>query len=164
MNSIAWPRALPVVLLAGFFMAIGSLLPYAGVLCCLWALGAGAASVGLYRWRVEQSVTTGMGAKLGAAAGLAGFMIYALGFVGRLLIQGRQFREAIRKGLQDAAARNPDPKAAEMVQWFASPEGMAVLLTLILMVFLFAFLTFSTIGGAIGAALFGQKDRKDAGS
>ncbi len=139
-------------------MAITSLIPYLGALCCLWALGAGAAAVGLYRWRVAQTVTTGMGARLGAAAGVVGFVLYTLGFLGRMLLQGRQFREAIRKGLQDAAAQNPDPKAAEMVQWFASPEGTAVLLTLILVLFFFVFLTFSTIGGAIGAALFGDKD------
>ncbi len=155
---------MPALLLAGFFLAIASLIPYAGALCCLWALAAGAAAVGLYRWRVGQNVTTGMGARLGAAAGLAGFLLYTLGFLGRLLIQGRQFREAVRKSLHDAAARNPDPKAAEMVQWFASPEGMAVLLMLILVMFLFAFLTFSTIGGAIGAALFGEKGRENTGS
>ncbi len=145
-------------------MAIASLIPFLGALCCLWALAAGAGAVGLYRWRVQQSVTTGMGARLGAAAGLAGFMLYTLGFLGRLLIQGRQFREAVRQAVRDAAARNPDPKAAEMLQWFGSPEGMAALLTLILVIFLFAFLTFSTIGGAIGAALFGESESRQGGN
>lgn len=138
-------------------MGIVSSLPLIGVLCCLWALAGGAAAVAFYRFRARQPVTTGMGARLGAAAGVAGFVPYALIFVGRLAFKGKELREAMRKGMEQAIANNPDPKAAEVAQWFATPGGTAMLITMMMVLFLFAFLIFSTAGGAIGAALFGQK-------
>ncbi|MGH9601807.1 MAG: hypothetical protein ACRD24_05405 [Terriglobales bacterium] len=148
---------MPGLLLAGFGMAIVSSLPVVGVLCCLWALAGGAAAVALYCWRTRQTVTTGMGARLGAAAGVAGFVPFALIFVGRLAFKGKELREAMRKGMEQAIANNPDPKAAEVAQWFATPGGTAMLITMMMVLFLLAFLVFSTAGGAIGAALFGQR-------
>lgn len=150
---IAWSRALPVLLLTGFLTAAVSTVPLLEFLCCLWALAGGAAAVALYRRRAEHSVTTGMGARLGATAGLAGCVFFSLAFLGKLMIFGREFREAIR----EAAARNPDPKAAEINQWLASPEGAALILIIYLAAFLLSILVFSTIGGALGAALFGEK-------
>ncbi len=138
-------------------MGLLSSVPFLGVLCCLWALAGGAAAVALYRLRARQSVTTGMGARLGAVAGLAGFVPFALILVGRLRFKGREFREAMRKGMEQAMANNPDPKAAEVAQWFATPAGAAMLIILMLLLFLLAFLIFSTAGGAMGAALFGQE-------
>ncbi len=152
-NRIVWPRALPVLLLTGFFTAAVSAVPLLEFACCLWALAGGASCVVLYRWRQEQSVSTGMGARLGATAGLAGCVFFSLAFVAKLMIFGREFRDAIR----EAAARNPDPKAAEINQWLASAEGAAVILIIYLVAFLLAILVFSTIGGALGAALFGEK-------
>ena len=158
-TGIVWSRAMPSLLMAGFFMGVVSSVPLVGALCCLWALAGGAAAVALYRRRVPQTVTTGMGARLGAATGLVGFVPYALIFVGRMLFKGRELREAMRKGMEQAMANNPDPKAAEVAQWFTTPEGTALLITLMLAFFLLAFLIFSTIGGALGAALFGEKDQ-----
>lgn len=148
---------MPGILLAGFGMGIVSSLPLVGILCCLWALAGGAAAVGLYRWRTRQNLTTGMGARLGAAAGLAGFVPYALIFVGRLAFKGKELREAMRKGMEQAVANNPDPNAARVAEWFATPGGTATLITIMMALFLLSFLIFSTAGGAIGAALFGQK-------
>ena len=137
-------------------MGLLSSVPLVGVLCCLWALAGGATAVGLYRMRTRQSITAGMGARLGAATGLLGFVPFASIFVGRMLFKGRDFREAMRKGMEQAMANNPDPKAAEVAQWFATPEGATMLIIVMLLFFLLAFLIFSTAGGAIGASLFGE--------
>lgn len=138
-------------------MGLVSSLPVIGILCCLWALAGGAAAAGLYTWRSHRGLTTGMGARLGAVTGLAGFIPFALIFVGKLAFKGKELREAMRKGMEQAVANNPDPNAARVAEWFATPGGTATLITLMLIGFLLVFLVFSTSGGAIGAALFGQK-------
>lgn len=155
--AIVWSQAMPGLLLAGFGMAIVSSLPLVGVLCCLWALAGGAGAVAIYGWRTHRGLTTGMGARIGAVTGLAGFIPFALIFVGKLAFKGKELREAMRKGMEQAVANNPDPNAGRVAEWFATPGGTATLITIMMVMFLFVFVVFSTAGGAIGAALFGQK-------
>ncbi len=155
--GIVWSQAMPGLLLGGFGMGVVSSLPLVGVLCCLWALAGGAAAVAIYGWRTHRGLTTGMGARIGAATGLAGFVPFALIFVGKLAFKGKELREAMRKGMEQAVANNPDPNAGRVAEWFATPGGTATLITIMMVMFLFVFLIFSTAGGAIGAALFGHK-------
>jgi len=155
--GIVWSQAIPGLLLAGFGMGVVSSLPAIGILCCLWALAGGAAAVAIYARRTHHGLTTGMGARLGAATGVAGFIPFALIFVGKLAFKGKELREAMRKGMEQAVANNPDPNAGRVAEWFATPGGTATLITLMMVMFLFVFLIFSTAGGAIGAALFGHK-------
>jgi len=41
----------------------------------------------------------------------------------------------------------------QMLQRLLSPEGLATMVTLAMVMFLFAFVIFSAVGGALGAAL-----------
>jgi hypothetical protein len=63
------------------------------------------------------------------------------------------------EGMQQAAARNPDPQAQQVMEFFKTPQGIVVLLTICLIGVLLAFVIFSGLGGAIGAALLRRKER-----
>jgi len=144
-------------------MAIASTLPFISLGCCLWIPAGGVLAVYLYRRRRPAgALSTGAGARLGALAGLIGFCIYALLLaivmaVERFLLHaGPQLRDVLRQALE-SAARNPDPRTQEMLHRLNTPEGLAFLLTFMLVAFFFAFLIFAAVGGAIGAAFTGQK-------
>jgi hypothetical protein len=153
------PATLPSAVIAGITMGILSLVPVVSLGCCLWMVLGGIFAVHLYQRRAPGPVTAGMGARLGALSGLFGFVVYALGFTGQIFLfgHGANIREQMVKALQDAAARNPDPNAQQVAQRMASPEGIAIIIVIGLLAFLVGFLLFSSIGGAIGAAIFGKR-------
>lgn len=159
--------ALPITVTVGLASAVVSLAPYVSLGCCLWLLAAGAISVVLYAGRpLASPVDTGAGARIGAVAGLFGYLFFGLFLaiwlaLQRLLLHRAQdFRNAIRDALMQAAARNPNPQASEIAQRMATPEGIAMIITLTLVAFFFGFIIFSAIGGMIGAAVAPKKTTK----
>ncbi len=60
--------------------------------------------------------------------------------------------------IEQAAARNSDPQAQQALEFFKSPDGIALLLTTALIGTLMAFVIFSGLGGALGAALLRRKE------
>lgn len=160
-QPIDWSQALPAAALAGSLIAIGTLIPIVSVGCCLWMLLGGALSVVFYRRRkAGMVVTRGMGARLGLVTGLLGFFIYAFLEAIRIAVfrLGDTMRSAMRQAIERSAAQSPDPRAQEILQWMLSPAGLAVILTIFIVMFFLAFLVFSAAGGALGAALWGQKE------
>jgi hypothetical protein len=137
--------------------AIGLLVLLAS--CCCMLVG-GALVVRLYRRRrPETTITPGMGARLGVVTGLLGFSFYSVPQALRLVFfrLGGTIREAMQKAIEQAAARSPDPQAQEMMRNFTSPGMLAVILTGFVVLFLLAFLVCSSLGGAIGASVWGSK-------
>jgi len=120
--------------------------------CCMVA--AGALAVHFYRRRRPQtSITPGMGARLGALSGLLGFLFYSVPQAVRLAFfrLGGSVREAMQKAMEQSAAQSPDPKAQELMRNLMSPEALAAFLTVLVVLFLLAFLVCSSLGGAFGA-------------
>jgi hypothetical protein len=163
-NAIRWDLAWQGALLVGAGAAVLSAIPFVSLGCCLWMLGAGALSVGLYQRRVPGTVITpGMGMKLGALAGVFAFVINAfvttLSFV--VFRSNNDFRRALQEQMQKQMASSPDPKAQEimrqMFDWMNTPQGMATLMVLILVVMAVVFVLFTAAGGAIGASMFGRR-------
>ncbi len=115
----------------------------------------GAACVVIYRRRHPLSrISSAMGARLGALAGVFGFAIFAA--VQSLLLlasPGGELRQALHDAIQQAAAQNPDPKVQEMMRSLITPEGMAVMVILAMVLFLIMFVIFGVIGGGLAAAL-----------
>ena len=68
-----------------------------------------------------------------------------------------ELRNALREQLQQSAMRSGDPHAMELVQHFMTPEGTVVLVVVGMVLMLAAFLLVSSVGGMIGAMLFGNK-------
>ena len=108
-------------------------------------------------------VTPGMGMKVGALAGLFGFVVSALvttvSFVA--LRSSGDFRRAMEQQIRRQMSANPDPKVQQMIQnmmdWMSTPQGAATLIVLILLVMGVVFVLFSAAGGALGASLFGRR-------
>jgi len=120
--------------------------------CCM--VVAGALAVHFYRRRRPQTtVSPGMGVRLGALSGLLGFLFYSVPQAVRLVFfgLGGSVREAMQKAMEQSAAHSPDPKAQEIMRNLMSPEALAVFLTVLVVLFLLAFLVCSSLGGALGA-------------
>lgn len=156
--GVDWSNALPAAGWAGALLAVAWLVPYLGYF--LWIIGAGMIAVGFYRRRVPAAIVTPAdGARIGAVCGLFGFVGFAcLMAIGLLLLRGStKFREMLQQSMQQAAASNPDPKAQEILAWMTSPAGLALMVTIVMVIFLIGFIALSSAGGALGAKLFKGK-------
>jgi hypothetical protein len=160
-GAIRWDVAWRGALLCGVGAAVLTTIPFVSIGCLLWMLGAGALCVSLYQRRVPDAVITpGMGMKLGALAGLFGFLVNAMvsttSFV-RMHASG-DFRRAMEEQMQKQLSGNSDPKVQEMMQhmldWVATPQGAATMIALVLVVSAAVFVLFSAAGGALRASLF----------
>lgn len=158
-SNIEWGKAFPVTALAGAGVALLSRIPLVGAGCCLWAIAGGALAVVLYRWRMTTSGPSGEqapwltvtgGVKLGAATGLFASIFYLLLFFG--LGDLRALRSTMRKAITDAAAQNTDPNAQPFFDQLSTPEGMAMMFAITVIMMVAVLLIFSILGGGIGAA------------
>ena len=127
-------------------------------------LGAGALSVALYQSRTPATVITPrMGMKIGALAGAFAFLINALVTTLSFLAfrSGSDFRRALQEQMEKQMASSPDPRAQEIMQhmldWMATPQGIATLIVLGLVVMAVVFILFCSAGGALAASLFGRR-------
>ena len=153
-------------LTAGFAAGIGSLVPFVPfIMLCMVA--AGGMAVTLYKRRLPYvSVPTRRGFRIGALAGLFGFLLNAATSVFGMLSAGNRtaLREAMQERLKEALAVNSDPAAKQMVKHLgdmvSTPGGLAAVFAFSLCLFGLLFVLLSGIGGAIGAALFGKKAQR----
>lgn len=154
---IEWSQALPAAATAGIVLALAWVIPPLGFV--LWVVAAGLVGVAFYRRRVPSgSLTPRMGARIGVVSGLFGFAVFLFLLAMDLLARGGgKFRELLQQVLQQAAARNADPRAQQAVQQMMTPAGLAFLVTFAMVIFLVVFLLFSAAGGALGAWLIGGK-------
>ncbi len=154
-DRVSWGDALPGAVVAG--LLIGAvLIPILSVFIA--PAVAGTVAVVLYaQRRPDQSLTRGVGARIGSIAGLFGFVLFAVLVIFESLVirGGAQFREA----LQQAAARNPTPEVQAMMSRLLTPEGIVVIAVIMLIFFFALFAGFGAIGGAIGVKLTQRRDR-----
>jgi hypothetical protein len=158
-TRIEWSQALPATALAGLITALLMMTPLAyfgfGMLI------GGSLSVVFYRRRVPvANVTPGMGARLGMVSGILGGGIFAaLLSVGTTLFHAwDNVRAKLIEVVEQTAARNPDPQTQQALEFFKSPDGIVLLLTTALIGALIAFVIFSGLGGALGAAFLRRKE------
>jgi hypothetical protein len=148
-STIQWSKAFPAAALAGLLSALSMFLPYGS-----FGLGmvlAGYFCVVLYRRRTFGAIATrGLGAKLGAATGFLGFIIFSLWTAVQVafLHTGGEIREQLMKAVEQSAAGNPDPNVQAAVAQLKSPEGLAVMMALGLFVTMLGLVVLGSIGGA----------------
>ncbi len=155
-NRVEWSQALPATALAGLIAAVLMMTRLQGF--GLGALIGGSLAVVFYRRRIPLArITAGMGVRLGMVSGILGGAIFAAVLSLRILVfhSGDSIREQLIEGVQQAAARNPDPQALQAMEFFKSPQGLVLLLTMGALV---TFVIFSGLGGVLGALLLRRKD------
>jgi len=158
-NRIEWSKALPATALAGLIAAVLMMTPLA--VFGLGMLIGGSLAVVFYRRRIPMaSITPGMGARLGMVSGILGGAIFAaLLSIGTMAFHAwDSIRGKLLEVVEQTAARNPDPQAQQAMEFFKSPDGIVLLLATALIGTLLAFVVFSALGGAVGAALLRRKD------
>jgi hypothetical protein len=122
-------------------------------------LAGGIVSVSLYhKRRPDVNLTTGSGARLGALAGFLGFVLLATlaPLFAFALNRGQELRQFVLDFVQRTTTTN-DPQFVEAFKQFQNPEGRAMLMAAFLLGLLVLFVTFASLGGAIGAALARRK-------
>jgi len=163
-GAIQWELAWKGALLSGLGAAVLSSIPFVSIGFCLWMLGAGALSVSLYRKQLGGSpITPGMGMKVGALAGVFGFVANAIvttvSFV--VLRNSGNLRSAMEEQMRKQMAGNSDPKVQEMMQnmldWMNTPQGAAIMIVLVLLALGVVFVLLAAAGGALGASMSGKR-------
>jgi hypothetical protein len=145
--------------LGALVIAVATGLPQLGFLA--WMVGGGILAVVIYRRRQRLAyMTAGMGARLGAMAGLMGFVIFGLlSGVQMLAMRGSgQLQAALEQALKASAARSGNPEAQQMVQQFLTPGGMRTLIVLGILLMLVLFLALSSLGGVLAAAISRKRE------
>ncbi len=158
-TRIEWSQALPATALAGLIAAVLMMTPLA--IFGLGMLIGGSLSVVFYRRRIPvANVTPGMGARLGMVSGILGGGIFAaLLSIGTILFHAWDtIRGKLIEVVEQTAARNPDPQAQQALEFFKSSDGIVLLLATAVIGTLVAFVIFSGLGGAMGAALLRRKE------
>jgi hypothetical protein len=128
----------------------------------LGMMSAGVLAVLFYRRRSPGStLSPGIGARLGLVSGVLGFAIFAVFTAVEMLLfhSGGQLRTALLEAVQQSALRTSDPQAQQFLSYLKSPPGLALVMVLGLVVMFLAFLIFSSLGGALAAALQRRKER-----
>jgi hypothetical protein len=140
---------------------------FAGLLEALFSLFGvgmlvgGFLAVALYRRRRPGAITAGTGARLGLVSGGLGFAIFCVIEGAGMLIfhTGAHLHAEMLQALDQAAARNPDPQAQAMLEYFKSSAGLPLAITLALVATFIGFLLLSTLGGLLGGVTLGKKGR-----
>jgi hypothetical protein len=130
---------------ASFFLA----LPVAGFL-----------SVVLYRrFSVKREPSSRTGFRLGAIGGLFVFgLLMIVIAAGTLAFHSEADTHAqVIQVIQQAQARNPDPQARQLFEYFMTPPGMAFMMVIGFIFVGVLFVLLSGVGGAISASLLRRK-------
>jgi hypothetical protein len=152
-GAVRWSDGLPSAALGGMIAAAAMVIPLGGF--GLGIVAAGGLTVIFYqRRRPGDIMTTGMGARLGAATGAIGFGIFSIVMAAGTFMfhAGGQLRAKLLEAIEQSAARAPDSEARQMMETFKTPEGLALLFVASLIFLLAFFLLFSSLGGAVGGS------------
>ncbi len=159
-TGIVWPRALRAcavaALISALVMAFGLMVPL------LAGLGAGFLAVSLYHRRnLAWGVNARSGAQLGAVSGFLFFGISAVleTFAVALFHTGGQVRQKMLEALQQAASRSTDPQVQAAFDRLKTPEGMAAMLVLGLVVLFLVSIAAGSLAGALTGAVLGRRKR-----
>jgi len=158
-TGIDWSQGLPAAALAGLIASILMAIPL-GASFGLGMLAAGFLAVVFYRRRVPNaSLRPGKGARLGVVSGALGFGMFAVvTSIQMVIFHSGDLRAQLLDALQESASRTSDPQAQQMLDYFRTPPGLVLMMILGLIFMFIAFVLFSALGGALGAALLRRRD------
>jgi hypothetical protein len=154
-----WSRDLNPCALAA---AIAIMLTFLGLNPFVAALGAGLLAVTFTRRRNPGIlIRSGAGARLGALSGLLFFGMSAIFETLAIVVlhKGVEIRSEMMDKIQQAAARYPGPQVQPFLDFVKSPGGFELMMVASVMFGLLAFVVLSSVGGALGAAFLGRRER-----
>jgi hypothetical protein len=115
-------------------------------------------AISLYRRSRPIAIGSAQGARMGALMGLLSFAFFLVFFLVTVSFQHAQYRDIMVSRMHEISAQNPDPQAQQMLQWFATPDGLVTFTAIVLVMFLVICLVVGTGSGAVAVAL--GKDQK----
>ncbi len=144
---------------AGVIAAILSSIPIGAAF--IFALPfAGFLSILFYRRRsLVQEASPRMGFRLGSLTGFFGFLIFVvLTAVETVAFHAQnELRDAMMQAIRQAQARSADPQARQMLDYFMTPQGLAIMMIFGFIFMCILFVVLSGLGGALSAALLRRK-------
>jgi hypothetical protein len=117
-------------------------------------------AISRYRRSRPIAIGSGQGARMGALMGLLSFTFFLVFFLVTIYFQHAQYREIMVSRMHEISAQNPDPQAQQMLQWFATPDGLVTFTAIALVMILIICLVVGTGSGAVAVAL--GKDQKQS--
>jgi len=160
-TGFSWSHALPSAAQAGLIAAVLMVIPL-GASFVLGMLAAGFLSVFFYRRRViNADLTYSLGMRLGALSGAIGFSLLAMITSLETVVfrSGGEMRAGLQQAVEQAAARNPDPQAQQLLQYLRTPQGLVAVMVMGFVLMFFLFVILSSLGGLLGAVTLRRKER-----
>jgi hypothetical protein len=115
-------------------------------------------AISRYRRHRPMPIRRGQGARMGAMMGLLTFIFFLAYFLISISFLRTEYRDTLITQIHQLSAQNPDPQAQQMLQWFATPEGLITFTAIALVTVLLVCLAVGTGSGAMAIAL--GKDQK----
>lgn len=144
-------------LMAGVLLGILSAMPYVSFCCLLWVSGGGVLAVYFLRTETPGLIATGTGASLGLLTGLFGSLVWQFLEVLIILVSGEEdFREAQAKIAEIEGLPPEFLESLEQAMEFMSDPLDPVFLIISLLIKLILCGILTTLGGVLGAYLFGK--------
>lgn len=157
---VQWSQSVQPCAIAALIAALSMVLKL--MVPLIAAIGAGFLAVAFYRRRNPQIlIGPRQGARLGATCGLfcSGIMAVLLPLRVAILHEGAEIREALLEAVRQSAARYSDPQFQPTLDFLRSPAGLAFMVALFLIFGLFVLVLLGSLGGALGGAVLGRRDR-----
>jgi hypothetical protein len=146
-------------LFGGLFLGVLSALPFINICCCLWVIGGGVVAAYLLQQNHAGPITLGDGALVGLLAGVIGAVVYGVLSIPIGLVMGPLQRRMVEDFLR--ASRDLPPEMHEMFAGYAAgAAGMIAGFILMLIISV----TFATLGGLLGAAIFRRQEPPPPGT
>ena len=153
----AGPMLTKPALMAGVLLGVLSAMPYVSFCCLLWVAGGGVLAVYFLRTETPGSISAGTGASLGLLTGLFGSLVWQVLEVLLILVSGEEGMRRARETIADMEGLPPEflESLEQAMEFFGDPlHPVFLLFSLLIKLILCGILT--TLGGVLGAYLFGQ--------
>jgi hypothetical protein len=118
-------------------------------------------TISRYRQNRTAPLRGGQGARMGALMGLLSFGFFLVFFLTAVFLNQAKYREMITSVIQDRVAQAPDLQSQQMLQWFATTDGLITFTALFLIFILGFFLIIGSGSGALAVALGKARNRPE---
>ncbi|HZE23890.1 MAG TPA: hypothetical protein VE054_07850 [Blattabacteriaceae bacterium] len=116
-------------------------------------------AISRYRRHCPVVIGSGQGAQMGAIMGLLTFAFFLAFFLITISVQHAQYRDIMITQIHQISAQNPDPQAQQMLQWFATPDGLITFTAIALVTILLICVAVGSGSGAAAIALGKNRPR-----